>query len=170
MNRETHLRSRFYNVFDSAALTSFVARLSEMSEEARRGHTKFIGEGAHFQSFEFAAGGLALAVNLAKMSFVRRGDLAIARWKDALSLARNLEHVDLIPPMELLALNANTIAIVMPKGEIVSKTRGRHVESLICDTAKALSRAGLVLDDYPQVREVEGVPFIIDWSDLCFVI
>lgn len=167
MNHGNQLRAQFYRCYDPVTLYQFITGICGMSEEARRGLPGFLGEGVHFQSFEFRAGELTMAVNVAKSSFLRRGDLEVARWKDAMGIARNLDNADLIPPMEVLSI-ADCLAVIMPKGGEVSKIAGRKLESQLVDTARALRRAGLVLDDYPQLREVAGVPFIIDWSDLGF--
>jgi len=168
MNQENQLRAKFYRCYDPVALYQFITRIRGMSEDARRGLPEFLGEGVHFQSFEFRASDFIMAVNVAKSTFLRRGDLEVARWKDAMGIARTLENAELIPPMEVLSIG-DSLAVIMPKGGEVSKFTGRKLESQLLDTARALGRAGLVLDDYPQLREAGGVPFIIDWSDLSFV-
>jgi hypothetical protein len=168
MKQATDLQSRFYNSFDGSALLSFVHRLLNLSDEEKRGLDSFLGEGFHFQSFEYKAHALPLAVNLAKSSFLRQGDLVLNRWKRAMEIARSMERVSLIPPMEVIS-GQNYLAVVMPKGQVLAKIQERKVDDLLRDTAKALSEVGLALDDYPQLREACGVPFIIDWSDLNFV-
>ncbi len=167
MNQENQLRAQFYRCYDPVAVYQFITRIRGMSEDERRGLAGFLGEGTHFQSFEFRVGEFMMAVNVAKSTFLRRGDLEVARWKDAMGIARSLENANLIPPMEVLSIG-DCLAVIMPKGSEVSKFAERKLESQILDTARALGRAGLVLDDYPQLREVAGVPFIIDWSDLNF--
>lgn len=57
----------------------------------------------------------------------------------------------------------------MPKGNNLSRAAEKTVPASLHEVAKALGQAGLILDDYPQVREVLGMPFIIDWSDLSFL-
>lgn len=168
MTRGNDLQARFYTSFDGSALMSFVQRLVGLSEEERRGLDFFLGEGFHFQSFEYKAQSLPMAVNLAKPSFLRQGDLALNRWKKAMDIARTMEQVSLIPPMEIIS-GKNYLAVVMPKGAVLPRNRERGIDDLLRDTAKALSQVGLALDDYPQLREALGVPFIIDWSDLNFV-
>jgi hypothetical protein len=161
----TQLKEMFYRAYDASRITSFMGRLAAMSEGERRSVQGFLGEGIHFQSFEVAADPLPLAVNIAKVSFSRRGEAALARWEDAIKRARSLEGNSLIPPMDVIN-SAGLTAIVMPKGKQVSHAGGRVVDSMLLETSRALGQAGLVLDDYPQVREALGVPFIVDWSDL----
>ena len=76
-----------------------------------------------------------------------------------------MEGVDLIPPLEILNFPRG-LAVVLPKGDQLSRGLEKHVDGLLFDMAKALGRAGLALNDYPQLRQAFGVPFIIDWSDL----
>jgi hypothetical protein len=168
MNHENQLRANFYRYYDPVALYQFINRIQSMSEDARRGLPSFLGEGVHFQSFEHGAGEFIMAVNIAKSAFLRRGDLDVRRWKDAMDIARSIDQVDLIPPMEVLSIG-DSLAVIMPKGDEVPRAKGRKLEAKLLDTARALGKAGLVLDDYPQLREVAGIPFIIDWSDLSFV-
>ena len=161
----SQLREMFYRAYDASLITSFMGRLAAMSETERRSVPGFLGEGMHFQSFEVAAVPMPLAVNIAKASFSKRGEAALARWEDAIRRARSLEGDSLIPPMDVVNAFGLT-AIVMPKGKQVSQQGTRVLDSMLLETSRALGQAGLVLDDYPQVREALGVPFIVDWSDL----
>jgi hypothetical protein len=168
MSRETNLKAIFYTAFDASLIACFLAKVSAKREAERRAMSEFIGEGSHFQSFQIAASPIPLAVNVAKSTFTQKGDAAIGRWKAAVELARSLEHADLIPPMCVVSGSGLT-AIVMPKGNNLSRAAEKSVPASLNDVSKALGQAGLILDDYPQVREVLGVPFIIDWSDLSFL-
>ena len=94
-----------------------------------------------------------------------RGEAALARWEDGIRRARSLEGDSLIPPMDVIKCSGLT-AIVMPRGKQVAQSCGRTIDAMLLETSRTLGKAGLFLDDYPQVREALGVPFIIDWSDL----
>lgn len=168
MSRDNLLYAQFYVAFDESALLQFVYGLIALSEQERRGHGAFLGEGFHFQSFSVSTASLPLVVNIAKSSFLRQGDVGLNRWKRAIEIAKAQEETTLIPPMEILS-GDDYLAIVMPKGQLVPKSQGREIDQLLINTAKDLRRSGLVLDDYPQVRQAFGIPFIIDWSDLNFV-
>jgi hypothetical protein len=165
---ESELKSLFYQAYDNARISGFLARVAALSETERRNLPGFLGEGSHFQSFEVAATPIHLAVSIAKGSFHKLGDAALRRWSEAMTLAKSLEQAVLVPPMDILQQHG-LMAIVMPKGQVVSRQGAKAVNTLLHETAKALGQAGLVLDDYPQIREAEGVPFIVDWSDLTFV-
>ncbi len=168
MSRETNLKSMFYTAYDASMIASFLARVATKREQERRAMSEFLGEGTHFQSFQMAATPISLAVNVAKNTFTQKGDAAIGRWKAAIELARSLENAELIPPMAVI-FGSGLTAIVMPKGNNLSRAAEKTVPASLHDVAKALGQAGLILDDYPQVRELLGQPFIIDWSDLSFL-
>lgn len=168
MKRVNNLYSSFYTSFDPSVVLGFVVRLISRSEEERRRLDSFLGEGYHFQSFECQANSLALAVNVAKSSFLNQGDIVLQRWKKAIDIARAMETVSLMPPMEIIR-GADYLAIVMPKGQTIDRSSAQNIDELLRETARALGEVGLALDDYPQLREACGVPFIIDWSDLNFV-
>ncbi|MEI6397556.1 MAG: hypothetical protein WCO71_02185 [Pseudomonadota bacterium] len=163
------LREMFYRAYDASLITSFLGRLVAISQNERRSVSGFLGEGIHFQSFEVECYPMPLAVNVAKASFSQRGEAAMARWEDAIRRARSLEGDSLIPPMDVVKASGLT-AIVMPKGNLVSQGGDRVIGSMLLETSRALGQAGLVLDDYPQVREALGVPFIVDWSDLTSIV
>ncbi len=168
MSRESNLKTMFYTAFDASLIASFLAKVSTKREPERRTMNEFLGEGTHFQSFQIAATPIPLAVNIAKNAFTQKGEAAIERWKAAIELARSLENADLIPPMSVV-FGSGLTAIVMPKGNNLSRAAEKSVPASLQDVSKALGQAGLILDDYPQVREVLGIPFIIDWSDLSFL-
>lgn len=162
------LKSLFYASLDASAITTLITRLSKISEAERRFLPGFLGEGVHFQSFELASHPIPLVVNVGKASFLKRGDASLRRWQQAIRLACSIDEETLVPPMDIVNA-ANLTAIVMPKGQDVAGQAAKSLDRRLIDTAKALGHLGLVLDDYPQIREIEGVPFIIDWSDLGFM-
>jgi hypothetical protein len=168
MQRVSDLKSLFYASFDESRVITLLSRLAPMSESARRSLDQFIGEGSHFQSFEVSASPISLVLNVAKDSFTRGGDLTVKRWCEAISRVRNIEDAALVPPMNVIQHGGLT-AIVMPKGQDVGRECAKLLNQKLIETAKALGHAGLVMDDYPQVRQANGVPFIIDWSDLAIV-
>jgi hypothetical protein len=168
VSTESELKSLFYQAYDIAKISGFLARVAALPEAERRRLPGFLGEGSHFQSFEVLASPIHLAVSISKGSFQKLGDAALRRWNEAMNLAKSLEQAVLVPPMDVLQQHG-VMAIVMPKGQNVSRQGARAVNSMLHETARALGQVGLVLDDYPQIREAQGVPFIVDWSDLTFV-
>jgi hypothetical protein len=168
MTRFPDLKAMFYASFDESRAATLLSHLAPLSESARRSLAQFIGEGSHFQSFELVASPLSLAVNIAKTSFTKGGDLWVKRWCEAIARARQIEEDTLVPPMTVIH-HAGLTAIVMPKGQDVGRDCAKLLNQKLVLTAKALGHAGLVMDDYPQVRQANGVPFIVDWSDLALV-
>lgn len=165
MDRDYQVRVKFYQAFDASFVSQFVSKLLGLSEVERRGHQSLLGEGFHFQSFDLLVNGFPMAVNIAKESFLAAGDLRVSRWKADLEKVRALEGIDLIPPLEILSFSRG-LAVVLPKGDQLSKTLEKRAEAMLLEMARALGHAGLALNDYPQLRQTFGVPFIIDWSDL----
>jgi hypothetical protein len=162
------LKAAFYESFDPSAIAAFLRGLSGKTESQRRDVEGFLGEGSHFQSFRMSTRPLELAVSVAKSTFTNRGELALKRWREALNLARKIEGETLVPPMEVIQSDGLT-ALVMPRGTDLTKASNAAANQRLHETSKALGSAGLVLDDYPQLRQAQGVPFIIDWSDLGFL-
>lgn len=165
MDRDYQVRVRFYQAFDAPVVSQFVSKLLGLSEVERRAHRALLGEGVHFQSFELLVNDFSMAVNLAKESFLAAGDLYVSRWKADLEKVRTLQGVDLIPPIEILSFSRG-LAVVLPKGDQLSKALEKRAEAMLLEMARALGHLGLALNDYPQLRQTLGVPFIIDWSDL----
>lgn len=163
----TDLRDEFYRSFDATRITDLLAKLSEMSESDRRKHPHFLGEGTHFQSFALSASPMPIAVNVAKQSFTKRGPQELERWRHSVSELRMLETKELVPPIEVVQY-ANLTAIIMPKGSPLTRKGAvaRSLDDKLQETSRALGKAGLVLDDYPQLVEYDGHYFINDWSDL----
>lgn len=162
------LKASFYASFDESRVTTLLSRLAPMSEQSRRSLDNFLGEGSHFQSFELLGSPINLVVNVAKASFTKAGDVHLKRWCEAIGRAKSIDGETLIPPMAVIR-HAGLVAVAMPKGQDVSRETSRGINHKLMTTAKALGSAGLVMDDYPQVRQLQGVPFIIDWSDLALV-
>lgn len=164
----SNLKSQFYTAYDVSLVNSFLSKISGMCENERRHLNGFLGEGTHFQSFELNVSPIPLAINVAKDSFQKRGQKALDKWQRAIEVARSLDEAALVPPMDVLNVFGLT-AVVMPKGKVPERSSTKMLDVMLLDTARALGQAGLALDDYPQVREAQGVPFIVDWSDLTFV-
>jgi hypothetical protein len=164
---ELDLKLLFYQAYDSAKVAGFISRVSALAESERRTVEGFLGEGSHFQSFEVPAKPIYLAVSIAKKAFQKQGDVALRRWAEAMGVAKSLDHATLVPPLDIINQDG-VVAVVMPRGQAMSRQRARAVSTMLHDTARALGQAGLVLDDYPQIFEAQGVPFIVDWSDLAF--
>ncbi len=163
----SQLTTPFYQSFDASRVTSLMERLGSLSEAERIRHPDFIGAGLHFQAFHLPTKPMPLVLKIAKSSFFEQGPMAVRRWRRAIQHLKDLETNILIPPMEVIDYNG-LIAIVMPRGEHLTQqaTFLKPIQDSLLETAHALREAGLVLDDYPQLLQCQGVPFIRDWSDL----
>lgn len=161
------LKTAFFQSFDASSISSLTQRLAKMSESERRNHSDFLGEGLHFQTFQLRTQPMNLVVKVAKSSFVDQGFQELKRWRRAIQQLKTVSYNTLIPPMEVIE-NAGVIAIIMPRGQHLGKqpTLSLPLDTELYETAQALRQAGLVLDDYPQLLQCNGIPFIRDWSDL----
>ena len=161
------LKEDFYQSLDHSAVTSFIERICKIPEQERRNVEGFLGEGSHFQSFSLNSKPLPLAINVAKASFLAQGPSAISRWKNAVRDLRTIETQALVPPIECIQ-SLDQIALVMPQGRPMpgKMVSAQGLDQALNETSRALGKAGLVLDDYPQLVECRGRFFINDWSDL----
>ena len=162
------LKARFYESFDASSVLSFVERINRLSEPERHNLPQCIGEGIHFQCFALDTQPLPLVANVAKRSFLDRGPGAVERWQKAIQDLRHVDDAELVPPMEVIRTH-DILVLVMPRGKPIKgpgSGRTKTLETKLIATARALGKAGLILDDYPQILEQGGTPFINDWSDL----
>lgn len=164
---QSQLAKPFYQSFDASQISSLMDRLGAMSEAERHRHPDYIGEGLHFQTFLLPTKPMRLVLKIAKSSFFEQGPMGIRRWRRAIQHLKEVDVNALIPPMEVLDYNG-LIGLVMPKGEHLTQhaTFLKPIQDSLLETAHALREAGLVLDDYPQLLQCDGVAFIRDWSDL----
>lgn len=120
-----------------------------------------IGRGYHFTSYRIMGqAGLHLALSLARPGFLIGSRLQ--DWLAGLELVNNMKH-PLIPPLAW-GVHQERGFYVTPYGPD-SVTRQQFSEELKT-LANDLRDKGLHLDDYWQLRQWEGHPFVIDWSDL----
>ena len=161
------LKEEFYQSFDATRIEEFIGKLAQTPESDRRQLPGFLGEGTHFQSFVLASQPMQLAVNVAKANFLNKGPMAIGRWRTAIRDLRTIETQALVPPIEIIQYQGLT-AIVMPRGTPLTRkgAEARGLNDALIETSRALGKAGLILDDYPQMVEYQGRFFINDWSDL----
>ena len=152
------LKSLFYSEFDASA----ASRLLGLSKAELERKAQYLGAGAHFEAFR--VGGLVLKRSLpdsAPRDAMRLRDLG-----RALGLAKAVEG--LMPPFETVPLGQG-LALAMPYGDRPASEAGAHwlpLADRLPELAKALAGVGLQLDDVAQCRCRDGVPFLVDLSDL----
>jgi len=157
------LKSHFYTGFDRSAAEHWLERPA--SELDRR--LDFLGEGAHFAVWRLRDAAVSLVFKRARArQDDPRGGPDLMKWSQA------MRHVagfgGLIPPFELLTAGSR-VGVVMPYGEAPLATMGAHwrpLEERLAELAGQLAASGLVINDVPQGRCWQGVPFLYDLSDL----
>jgi hypothetical protein len=165
MDTERWLAAAFYAAFDESRLMMLVSRLGSLSEASRRGVEAYLGEGAHFQSFSVQSSPIDLVLKVAKSSFTQLGERRVKQWFEALDSIKGIQQGGLVPPMKAFR-HDDLILMAMPKGGCLGGEQSTIIQEKLAVTKQALGQLGLTLDDYPQVLQAVGVPFIIDWSDL----
>lgn len=158
--QRTAIVKDFYRSFDPS--------LSQQSLKQTHQLGLALGEGRHFKSYRLPARGpLALAINLAKASFLDRDPRQKAEWKKSMAKLERLQH-PLLPPFQLVE-DAENLGYVLPYCESAvpqSEWSRLGLSPWIEDCVASLASAGLWLDDYLQLRACRGHPLLIDYSDL----
>ncbi len=152
------LKSLFYSEFDASA----ASRLLGLSKTDLERKAQYLGSGAHFEAFR--VGGLVLKRSLPDAA--PREAMRLRNLARALALAKSVEG--LMPPFETVPVDQG-IALVMPYGDRPMTEAGAHwlpLADRLPELAKALAAVGLQLDDVAQCRSRDGVPFLVDLSDL----
>lgn len=154
------LRARFYRAFD---LSRCEALLALSSEELNRRHA-FLGSGRHFEAWHFRD--LGLVIKRSHSGFHRADSASGRRWLEALRKARDV--APLWPPVEAF-VTEKAFGLVMPFGEKIFGEVRSHWEPLterLAQLRRNLQGLGLELADVTQVKAADGVPFVVDLSDL----
>jgi hypothetical protein len=177
------LEAFFHQALDLSLLEKALLHIgSEAKGDLPRGFTE-IGEGADFRAFSLKPGGggmlkdLFLCLKVAKPAFQKRmGQAGMRRWaagvKDIGSRPVVSHRPPLIPPMQPLRISLGMEELwgaVMPYGSRALSDAAPHwqpVEELVREALLWLKKEGYVLDDIVQGRSWEGVPFLVDFSDL----
>jgi hypothetical protein len=153
------LKTEFYSQFDRSKAELWL----ELSDQEMEGKGRLLGTGSHFRAW--AVGGVVFKRALPD-TFGKKGALNLRGWQEALAKAPGVG--ELMPPFELLVLGEQ-VGMVMPFGSEPMAMAGKAWFPLADRTLefeRALTQAGLVLDDVPQIRCRAGVPFLVDLSDL----
>lgn len=151
----------FYRSFDADLALTLAADLSKTGE--------FLGEGRHFRSYRLRSrGSLDLVLNLAKPAFGLADGPKVGAWRGYMKALQRLAH-PLLPPLEVLPSGEAAAAFVMPYCEEIIPEKSWDDLGLraLLETFEAeLALAGLILDDYWQLRSCQGHPFVTDFSEL----
>ena len=121
-----------------------------------------IGRGFHFSNFKVVAqGSFPFALSIARPGFLV--GLVLDEWVNALKLLKEVRH-PLIPPMEFGVHDETAYYITPYCAENI--TSRKALKDPLQSLSEALRKKRLYVDDYWQVKLMDGHPFVIDWSDL----
>ena len=138
----------------------------------QRAKVTLIGEGCHFKSFRVNSHGpVALVLSIATSGFKDGLVSGYNKWALAMARLKPL-RLPLVPPFEILRhedADHTKIALVTPYGgekEVMASAHWQPLAGHIDSLNDGLKDHELSLDDVAQIRCLEGMPFVIDWSDL----
>lgn len=160
--RRDNIVKDFYASFDPSWLWQ------EWNRAEQSARTLVSGEGRHFRSYRIRGRTtLDLALNVAKPQFHRSSPIDRREW---IGLMRKLKAVNhpLLPPTEVLSeQDDERLLIIQPYcEEALSLSEMPALRPLLSELEELLAREGLMLDDYWQLRNCRGHPFVIDFSEL----
>lgn len=169
-NARSQLFEAFYQVCDISRFEHLL-RTYELSgsEAAAFSLLPLLGEGRHFTVYRVRLQNQSCAFGISKhkMSDTRHAP-SLRSWLEALASLKNAKKpIPLIPPFVTLK-GKEHLAWITPYGEDLSAAGPEW--SPLADTLsymeEALVKLGLNLDDVPQIRTWNSIPFICDLSDL----
>lgn len=179
------LHQAFYQAFDASAAEQALLYIGEQESLGRRSPLGLdeLGEGTHFRAYKLRSPlgdkGVSVCLKIAKPGFVAsKGQAGMERWADeveGLEVKASKNLIPLIPPMTVLRVRArgslkqDVWGIAMPFGPSDLKAASAHwqpLDALLKELTRGLKEAGYHLDDILQGRCWEGIPFLVDFSDL----
>jgi len=162
------LREAFFRIYDHGRVSDYLARLA--SGRIVSG-LSLIGEGMHFRCWreEKIGAEMELVFKVASQDFVSEvGNLS--SWHAGLS--RMPRDTDLMPPIGVVPLKIGSmvsIGLAMPYGpdsEDRCSDWWQPVSERVAAFNEGARLGGLAFGDIPQIRCWDGIPFMIDISDL----
>lgn len=160
-------REAFYGAFDYVRQAQVAMKLGRGEQVS--GYAP-VGGGMHFRCFAETGerlSGVPLVIKIARPEFMG-GMGATQAWVRTL---KSIKGLRLVPPMEVLEQGGSEgpIAMVMPFGPETVEGSAPHwlpLRDSLDEFYAGLRTLGLHLDDVPQMRSWQGIPFIFDFSDL----
>lgn len=154
------IKTKFQKSFDPSRVIHFV-------KSRNSAHVEPIGEGTHFRSYRMRCGEDGIVVSLAKPTFRDGLRASQEEWRRRMYVVKGLS-APLIPPLEALWVE-DQLALIMPylpQAEEAALPHWQPLTEHIETLKQRLRQQGLYLADVIQIRCLNGVPFIMDWSDL----
>jgi hypothetical protein len=161
------LHRGFASACDLGQVRFFLAKLSNAPESVSRA---LLGSGTHFSTYLIDSSDhrMKLTVKVSHPSFCRE-TIDRDKYRRSIAKLRTLHEVSLVPPIETLDIGEKQIALVMPYAKQSWTEAAQHwqpLRSWIEHSLILFDQLDLVLNDIPQVRCVNGIPMMVDLSDL----
>ncbi len=162
------LKEAFFRSYDGGRVADLFVKLAAGRQVPG---LSLIGEGMHFRCWREKKAGrdLDLVLKVASPEFLSEiGN--IRAWTD--SLAKMPVDIELMPPIAMVPLKVGmveSIGIAMPFGPDDADRCSdwwQPMTDLVAAFKGGAKLGGLVLGDIPQIRCWDGIPFMIDISDL----
>ncbi len=160
------LTIEFATAFDAAR----AQHLLDQSDSHLSGAFPVVGEGTHFKAWRLRSGGnpaFELVLKRAHSSFLTPDMPRYRHWVDGISRLR-LVKSPLIPPYAVITTD-KYCGLVMPYGPdplVKAAPIWQPIDTHLQNMTSSLSVEGLCLDDTIQCRVWQGIPFLIDFSDI----
>ncbi len=165
---KSRLRSQFYRTYDEGRISDQLQRLAANHQV---GGLSPIGEGMHFRCWreKKTSGGMDLVLKVAKNDFLTE----IGNFKAWVARLTKLPlRLDLMPPIAFVPLRVGsieTLGLAMPYGpdeSVQCSSWWQPLEEQVQAFKQGLNLNGLILGDIPQIRCWDGIPYIVDISDV----
>ncbi len=162
------LREAFFRAYDEGRIADLLGKLAAGQKIPG---LSLIGEGMHFRCWREKSAGsdVDLVLKVASQGFLSEvGN--VAAWRA--SLAKMPIGTDLMPPIAVVPLKVgavDSIGMAMPYGPVDEDKCSawwRPMADQLTGFKEGARLCGLVLGDIPQIRCWDGIPFMIDISDL----
>jgi len=159
------------NEFASTLDEALVRQLLIGSDEHLSASFNLLGEGTHFKAWLLRPGpnpSFQLVLKRPTSNFYPPGGPDYRHWRSCLMLLKKEPIPPLIPPFAVIE-QGEQYGLVMPYGPDPVAKVAAHWQPLdrqTQDYKAALTKKGLYIDDILQIRVWQGIPFLIDLSDI----
>ena len=172
---QARLREAFHHLFDRSKAEHWLRHFDRLEGQAQ---DLLVGEGTHFRTLrlppcrpwprgEGDAASLTLVMKRALPTFGDAHSPGVRRWaQNLLTLAA--APPPLAPPMEVVWAD-QAVGLVMPfgaDGHAAAAPHWQPIGGAIENFETHLRGLGMALQDMVQIRVWEGIPFVVDFSDL----
>ena len=125
---------------------------------------KLLGKGFHFHTYLLNMRDFSYGLSIARNGIWDGEGHRLDQWFQGLEMLSTIDH-PLIPPIVSGNVEEQIYYITPYCNQNLTLSKNSLGKELANLEAK-LDQRGLWVDDYWQVKSLEGQPFVIDWSDL----